>query len=128
MQVTGGTNKKYFKLGRKNIFVTTKCRDENAEALVMLLVAAAVGGIVIVFCGYVGYRLVSSTYYRLVRIYVNILSSDGLICSQVRRYVFKIQDPKNNFRMDKKVKCRDGNKKSPFFTFLHEFSLIFVLF
>ena len=32
----------------------------------MLLVAAAVGGIVIVFCGYVGYRLVSSTYYRLV--------------------------------------------------------------
>ena len=83
----------------------------------MLLVAAAVGGIVIVFCGYVGYRLVSSTYYRLVsstyyrlvRIYRNILSSDGLICSQVRRYVFKIQDPKNNFRMDKKVKCRDGN-------------------
>ena len=34
----------------------------------MLLVAAAVGGIVIVFCGYVGYRLVSSTYYRLVSI------------------------------------------------------------
>ena len=33
----------------------------------MLLVAAAVGGIVVVFCGYVGYRLVSNTYYWLVR-------------------------------------------------------------
>ena len=64
MQVTGETNIwMYFdvRIRRKNICVTTKCRDENAEALVMLLVAAAVGGIVIVFCGYVGYRLVSST-------------------------------------------------------------------
>ena len=42
----------------------------------MLLVAAAVGGIVIVFCGYVGYRLVSSTYYRLVSsTYYRLVSS-----------------------------------------------------
>ena len=82
----------------------------------MLLVAAAVGGIVVVFCGYVGYRLGSNTYILLAGEDTqdsghNIQSSDGFICSQVRRYVFKIQDPKNNFRMDKKVKCRDGNKK-----------------
>ena len=82
----------------------------------MLLVAAAVGGIVVVFCGYVGYRLV-----RTHKIVVTILNplTDGFICSQVRRYVFKIQDPKNNFRIDKKVKCRDGNKKSHISTYMN---------
>ena len=33
----------------------------------MLLVAAAVGGIVVVFCGYVGYRLVSTVQYSTVQ-------------------------------------------------------------
>ena len=47
----------------------------------MLLVAAAVGGIVIVFCGYVGYRLVSSTYYRLVSsTYYRLVRTLGIFC------------------------------------------------
>ena len=58
-------------------------RDENAEALIMLLVAAAAGGIVLVFLIYMGYKL-------------------------FRRYVLKIQEPGKNFVVDKKVKCRSG--------------------
>ena len=58
-------------------------RDENAEALIMLLVAAAAGGIVLVFLVYMGYKL-------------------------FRRYVLKIQEPGKNFVVDKKVKCRSG--------------------
>ena len=49
----------------------------------MLLVAAAAGGIVLVFLIYMGYKL-------------------------FRRYVLKIQEPGKNFVVDKKVKCRSG--------------------
>ena len=67
----------------------------------MLLVAAAVGGIVIVFCGYVGYRLVSSTYYRLVsstyyrlvRIYKIILEFCLLMASFFSGPQIRLQNP-----------------------------------
>ena len=56
------------------------------QLLAMLLVAAAVGGMILVFLIYMVYVF-------------------------IRRYVFKIQEPKKNFVVDKKVKCRSGRLK-----------------
>ena len=80
----------------------------------MLLVAAAVGGIVIVFCGYVGYRLVSSTYYRLVRIYRNILSFDGFIVLRSADTSSKSRIPRITLEWTKKSNAATV-KKSTFF-------------
>ena len=80
----------------------------------MLLVAAAVGGIVIVFCGYVGYRLVSSTYYRLVRIYRNILFSDGFIVLRSADTSSKSRIPRITLEWTKKSNVATV-KKSIFF-------------
>ena len=89
----------------------------------MLLVAAAVGGIVIVFCGYVGYRLVSSTYYRLVsstyyrlvRIYRNILSSDGFIVLRSADTSSKSRIPKITLEWTKKSNVATVKKSTFFF-------------
>ena len=54
-----------------------------AQLLSMLLIAAAVGGMFLVLIIYFVYKL-------------------------VRRYVFGIKEPKKNFVVDKKVKCRSG--------------------
>ena len=60
-------------------------RDEDAEAVVMLILAAAVVGVIFVGLIYGIYKL-------------------------VRRYVFKIQEPNKNFVMEKKVKCKSGEE------------------
>ena len=54
-----------------------------AQLLSMLLIAAAIGGMFLVLIIYFVYKL-------------------------VRRYVFGIKEPKKNFVVDKKVKCRSG--------------------
>ena len=54
-----------------------------AQLLSMLLIAAAVGGMFLVLIIYFVYKL-------------------------IRRYVFGFKEPKKNFVVDKKVKCRSG--------------------
>ena len=95
----------------------------------MLLVAAAVGGIVIVFCGYVGYRLVSSTYcrlvsstyYRLVRIYKNILSSDCFIVLRSADTSSKSRIPRITLEWTKKSNVATVTKNPPFLRFYMNF-------
>ena len=87
----------------------------------MLLVAAAVGGIVIVFCGYVGYRLVSSTYYRLVRIYRNIMSSDGFIVLRSADTSSKSRIPRTTSEWTKKSNVATVTKNPPFLRFYMNF-------
>ena len=58
-------------------------RDEEVEALVILVTAGAVVGVILVLIIHYSYKL-------------------------VRRYVFKIQEPSKNFVMEKKVKCKSG--------------------
>ena len=71
--------------GLPNGIIGENERDQNAEALIMLLMVAAVGGVVLVGVIYFAYKM-------------------------IRRYVFKIQEPNKNFVVDKKVKCRSGEK------------------
>ena len=68
-----------------------RIRDEDAEALVMFLMAAMVSGILLVFVVVQGVRI-------------------------FRRHVLKIPDKPESFVMDKKVKCKSGEKN--YFLFL----------
>ena len=63
--------------------------DEDREALVMLMMACVVVGVILVGL--------------LVAVY-----------KVVRRYVFKIKDPPKNFVVDKKVKCKSGINRKTF--------------
>ena len=88
----------------------------------MLLVAAAVGGIVVVFCGYVGYRLVSNTYYWLVRTHKIVATIfNPLMASFVLRSAdtsSKSRIPRITLEWTKKSNVATVTKNS---TFLHEF-------
>ena len=63
--------------------------DEDREALIMLMMACVVVGVVL----------------------VGILV---LVYKGVRRYVFKIKDPPKSFVVDKKVKCKSGHNMMKF--------------
>ena len=64
---------------------TERIRNEDQEALVMFLMAAMVAGVALVFVSVQGVRL-------------------------FRRHVLKIADKPESFVMDKKVKCKSGDK------------------
>ena len=98
----------------------------------MLLVAAAVGGIVVVFCGYVGYRLVSTVQYstvqystvqyRLVRTHRIVAT---LFCLMITSCVLRSADTSSKYRIPRII--LEWTKKSNVATvtknptFLHEF-------
>ena len=63
-----------------------RMRDEEVEALVTLVTAGAVVGVILVVIIHYSYKL-------------------------VKRYVFKIQEPSKNFVMEKKVKCKTGEER-----------------
>ena len=63
--------------------------DEDREALVMLMMACVVIGVILVGILVGAYKV-------------------------VRRYVFKIKDPPKNFVVDKKVKCKSGINRKTF--------------
>ena len=60
-----------------------RVRDEDREALVMLMMSCVVVGVILVGLLVVVYKA-------------------------VRRYVFKIKDPPKSFVVDQKVKCKSG--------------------
>ena len=69
-----------------------RVRDEDREALVMLMMSCVVVGVILVGLLVVVYKA-------------------------VRRYVFKIKDPPKSFVVDQKVKCKSGKlrESSSFF-------------
>ena len=80
----------------------------------MLLVAAAVGGIVVVFCGYVGYRLVRT--HKIVATIFNPLMASFVLRSADTSSKFRI--PRITLEWTKKSNVATVTKNP---TFLHEF-------